>query len=269
MERFHGQLMSGIMADYSTPQGKVMNTEVASSMAHASTKLLRSLAKALYPPRCAICRAPGHDGMDICAPCYRELPWITSACSQCALPLAHESQADALCGRCQKKPPRFDSSISLFRYDANAMQLVQQLKFNQRLAVSRLLGEMMMQKIVERQKEMPECIIPVPLYRKRLRKRGFNQSIEIARPLANGLDIPIDLGSVVRASDTRPQTGLDRDSRRKNIKGAFETVSPPPYAHIALIDDVVTTGSTANELARVLKRAGVQRVDVWSVARAI
>jgi ComF family protein len=243
--------------------------EVSRQPTHFPGKLLRLITDALYPPRCAICLAPGHNGMDICERCYRQLPWITSACACCALPLPHDAGRDTLCGRCQKKPPLFDSSLSLFRYEATAMQLVQQLKFNQRLAVSRLMGQMLLHKILEQQNEMPACIMPVPLYRKRLRKRGFNQSIEMARPLAKALSIPIDTYSVLRARDTRPQTGLDRDSRRKNIKGAFETVIPLPYEHIALIDDVVTTGSTVNELARALKRAGVQRVDVWSVARAI
>jgi ComF family protein len=232
-------------------------------------KLLRLLANALYPPRCVICRAPGHDGMDICAACYHDLPWITSACAQCALPLAHDVQGETLCGCCQKKSPRFDSSLSLFRYEANAMKLVQQLKFNQRLAVSRLLGQMLLQKLIEHKTGLPDCIVPVPLYRKRLRQRGFNQSIELARPLARALDIPIDISSVVRVRDTRPQTGLNRDLRHKNIKGAFDVLSAPACAHVAILDDVVTTGSTVNELARVLKRAGVKHVDVWSIARAV
>lgn len=234
-----------------------------------SARLLRLLIETLYPPRCAICRAAGFNGMDICAGCYRDLPWIASSCEMCALPLAHDAASDILCGRCQIKAPRFDSSLSLFRYEASAMKLVQQLKFNQKLAVSRLLGQMLLQKIVEQQIVQPECIVPVPLYRRRLRQRGFNQSIELARPLAKALGIPIDTRSVVRARDTRPQTGLDRDSRRKNIKGAFEILIPPSHSHVAIIDDVVTTGSTANELARILKRAGVKRVDVWSIARAV
>jgi ComF family protein len=243
--------------------------EVLRTPTQFPVKLLRLMTNALYPPRCSICRAPGHDGMDICVSCYRELPWITSACTQCALPLAHAAQAGALCGRCQRKPPHFDSCISLFRYEGSVMQFVQQLKFNQKLALSRLLGEMLLQKIMQLQTEMPECIVPVPLYRKRLRKRGFNQSIELARPLAHVLDIPVDVTSVDRTRDTHPQSALDKKSRRKNIKNAFEIVDKLQYKHIVIIDDVVTTGSTVDELARVLKRSGVQRVDVWSIARAI
>lgn len=241
----------------------------APAPARFPARLLRLLADALYPPRCAICRAAGFNGLDICESCYRDLPWITSACAMCALPLAHETPAGALCGRCQRKRPRFDSSLSLFRYEANAMRLVQQLKFNQKLAISRVLGDMLLRKILRQQVDLPDCILPVPLYRKRLRKRGFNQSIELARPLAKALLIPVDLKAVIRVRDTRPQTGLDRDSRRINIKGAFRTVAALPYRHAAIIDDVVTTGSTVNELARVLKRAGVKRVDVWSIARAV
>ena len=116
--------------------------------------------------------------------------------------------------------------------------------------------------------EIPDAIVPVPLSSKRLRQRGFNQSIEIARPLAQRWAIPVDTGSVKRIRNTQPQTGLDRKQRRKNIRGAFEIVRNPDVQHVAIIDDVVTTTSTVNELSRVLKTAGVKRVDVWSIARA-
>lgn len=243
--------------------------EPAPNHMHLPAKLLRLLSGAIYPLRCAICRGTGFNGMDICESCYHELPWITSACARCALPLAHDASCRALCGHCQQKPPRFDAGLSLFRYETGAMLLVQQLKFNQRLAVSRLLGEMLLARLVQRQAVMPDCILPVPLHRGRLRQRGFNQSIELARPLAKALAVPMDVNSVIRARDTHPQTGLDRDSRRKNMRNAFDVESSLRYRHVAILDDVVTTGSTVNELARLLKSAGVKRVDVWSIARAV
>jgi len=116
--------------------------------------------------------------------------------------------------------------------------------------------------------DKPQCILPVPLHKKRLRQRGFNQSIELARPVAKKTGLTLLLNHVVRVRETEAQTGLDAKQRRKNIRGAFECVKAMPYEYVAILDDVVTTGSTVNELARVLKKAGVKRVDVWSIARA-
>ena len=109
----------------------------------------------------------------------------------------------------------------------------------------------------------------MPLYKKRLRQRGFNQSLELARPIANRFNIAIDVQSVKRVRDTKTQTGLDRTQRRKNIHGAFHIAHTITAKHVAIVDDVVTTTSTVNELARRLKKAGVEWVDVWSIARAV
>jgi ComF family protein len=115
---------------------------------------------------------------------------------------------------------------------------------------------------------LPDCIVPVPLSKKRLRQRGFNQSAELARAVSKNYPIPLNLHAIARGRDTRAQTGLHRQQRLQNIRGAFDQVRAMDAGHVAILDDVVTTGSTVNELARVLKRAGVERVDVWSIARA-
>jgi ComF family protein len=207
--------------------------------------------------------------MDICEVCYHDLPWIGSACTQCAIPLAKHSGDHLKCGLCLKKPPAFDRSLSLFSYEKEAVTLIHQLKFNEKLPVSRLLGGMLADVVQRSGIELPDCILPVPLYKKRLKQRGFNQSTELARPVANAFSIPLDLQSVNRVRDTQSQTGLDKKQRRKNIRAAFEIVEPLHVKHVAIVDDVVTTTSTVNELARILRRAGVRRVDVWSIARAI
>jgi ComF family protein len=116
--------------------------------------------------------------------------------------------------------------------------------------------------------DLPEALLPVPLYVARLRQRGFNQSVELSRPLAASLQLPLLLHEVQRVCDTGSQTGLSRTARRRNIRGAFRLAAPLRFDHVAIVDDVVTTTSTVNELAGVLKRAGARRVDVWSVARA-
>ena len=242
-----------------------MNMDVAS----LSGGLLRRLIGTIYPPRCVLCGSPGFDDMDICATCYHNLPWIEAACTQCALPLATGSGDQLNCGRCQQKPPAFDHSVSLFSYRDDAIKLVQQLKFNEKLVNSRLLGSMLAAAIKNHAVEAPDCILPVPLYTKRMRQRGFNQSIELARVVNKACNIPMNVRSVIRVRDTRSQTALDKQQRRKNVRGAFQIAHAFDAQHIAILDDVVTTTSTVNELAQLLKRAGVKRVDVWSIARAV
>jgi ComF family protein len=236
---------------------------------HLSSCLFERLVEVIYPPRCILCGAPGFDDKDICKSCYRELPWIGSSCVQCAIPLADDSGDQLRCGNCLKQPPFFDHSLSLFRYEKNAISLIQQLKFNEKLACSRLLGNMLATAVQQQGAGLAECILPVPLNKKRLRQRGFNQSIELVREVVKQFDIRLDVSSVARTRDTKPQSGLDRKQRGKNIKGAFCLHKAVNAEHVVVVDDVVTTTSTVNELARVLKNAGVKRVDVWSVARAI
>ena len=234
-----------------------------------SAGLFRRLISSIYPPYCVICSAPGYNDMDICANCYQDLPWIGSSCVQCAIPIPENSGNQIRCGHCLQTPPAFDRSLSLFRYDKEAIRLIHQLKFNQKLANSRLLGHMLADAIQIQAIALPDCILPVPLHRRRLKQRGFNQSIELARAASRRFNIPLDLKSVLRLRNTQAQSGLDKKQRRKNMRGAFEIARPLDEYHVAIVDDVVTTQSTANELARLLKQAGVERVDVWSIARVV
>ena len=255
----------------------------------------RQLIKWLYPPRCVLCQQPGMNNepdlnikpglniesglnnMDICAHCYRHLPWNRVCCVQCALPLASKNAQDVLCGRCLTQPPAYDAIHSLFRYEAAIIAMVHQFKFHQRLLYARLFGTMMaaeLKRIIRQTQQKPDCIIPVPLHASRIRQRGFNQSAELAKILSRQLQIPLDTVSVKRVRKTTTQTGLKAKQRRQNIKGAFALQKPLAAEHILLVDDVVTTGSTVNELARLLKRERNRsvykrlRVDVISIARA-
>ncbi len=231
--------------------------------------LCAHLFRIVYPPRCVFCGNSGFADMDICESCYRELPWIESSCTQCAIPLADGSGNQFRCGHCLQKPPYFDHSLSLFSYEKNAIHLIRQLKFQQKLARSRLLGSMLADRVEQTGAALPHCLLPVPLNNKRLRQRGFNQSVELSREVAKQFGLMLDVGSVARMRDTQSQSGLDKQQRRKNIRGAFQVIRPVSAEHVVIVDDVVTTTSTVNELARVLKKAGVKRVDVWSIARAV
>lgn len=229
---------------------------------------------ALFPATCQLCNAPGVDGLDICQTCLDALPHISRACSRCALPLAHTAQAAGteqeapLCGKCLQHPPVFDRSISLFEYRQDAAELMLQLKFKDRLVLARLFGQLLVNKIILLGQHQVDAVLPVPLHNNRLRWRGFNQSAELSRMVCQQLNIPVLLDHVQRSRNTSQQTGLDAKQRRKNMRRAFEVVKPLPYRRIAIVDDVVTTGSTANELAKTLKKSGVETVVVWSIARA-
>ena len=148
-------------------------------------------------------------------------------------------------------------------------QLVAGLKFHERLAGGRLLGELLARHLLARVNPLPELILPIPLHPRRLRQRGFNQAMELALPVGRRLGIPLDRKSCRRKRPTQPQTELDLVQRRRNLRKAFALSGALPARHIALVDDVVTTGSTSDELARLLKRAGAERVEVWAAARAL
>lgn len=145
--------------------------------------------------------------------------------------------------------------------------LITSLKFGAQYKNARLLGLLLAGRL-KQTAERPDCILPVPLHKARYRQRGFNQAIEIARTVSKELQIPLDLTSCRRHSNTPHQTTLTAKQRRKNLKNAFSLIKPVQAQHIALLDDVMTTGSTVYELACLLKKAGVNRVDVWVCARA-
>ncbi|MES0328473.1 MAG: ComF family protein [Gammaproteobacteria bacterium] len=224
----------------------------------------------IYPPRCLLCGGAGCQGMDLCEHCHQTLPFNHTACVVCALPLPPNTSEGSVCGRCQKKPPHYDEAFSVFSYEQPVIWFIQQLKFNDRLTHARLLGDLLAASDCIEQISADEavCILPVPLFKKRLRERGFNQSIELARALSKKTRWPIDLNAVQRVRETVSQTGLDAKARRRNIRGAFEVVEVLSHKHVVIIDDVVTTGSTVNELSRVLKKLGVERISVLSLARA-
>lgn len=221
---------------------------------------INNILSLFYPDHCQLCGAEATDGL--CAGCRRELPHNRHACRQCGLPL----ETDAVCGACQRHPPAVDHSLIPFLYSAPIDRLIGQFKFSAKLPQGRLLARLLEQHLAC-QATLPDLLVPVPLHPARMRQRGFNQALELAKPLSRRFRIPIDHRSCRRTLQTRPQHELKQRQRRRNIRGAFQVTVPLTARHVALIDDVVTTGNTVNEVARVLKQAGVARVDVWAVAR--
>jgi len=197
----------------------------------------------------------------LCAACVAELPTLVEHCPQCALP----SPAGAVCGSCLERPPHYDRTLALWRYEFPCDRLVQALKYRARLALAGFFAR----SVASRPLPEVDLIVPMPLHPKRLAERGFNQALEIARGLARHLGRPIEPRGVLRVKDTPPQTRLPYEERAKNVRGAFLCKLDLSGASVAVVDDVMTTGATLNELARALKRAGAARVENFVIARTV
>ena len=225
----------------------------------------------LFSSSCVLCGGSVAQSISLCESCQADLPAITHACKQCGIPLNDVGNIAevSVCGQCIQHPPVVDYTLSLFYYEKPIDYLISQMKFQQQLACAAILGELLKIRILELPElDLPDAILPIPLHNRRLIKRGFNQSLEISLAIAKEKQLPILLNTVKRSKDTLAQTHLSKNDRRRNIKGCFEVLAIQPYSHIVLIDDVVTTGATTDELAKILKNAGVKRVGVWSIARA-
>jgi ComF family protein len=226
--------------------------------------LLGALQRFVLPYRCLLCGAAGEAGLDLCRHCAAELPRNQACCARCALPL---SQAAALCGQCQRHPPPWDAAWVPFRYAWPLDRLESRFKFGGDLAAGRVLSSLWLRESPFA--TMPTWLLPVPLHVGRLRERGYNQAVELAKPLASRLGPVLQVDALIRSRATPAQTELGALARRRNVRGAFTARPHTTWpAHVALFDDVMTTGATLSECARVLKRAGVKRVDVWALARA-
>ncbi len=218
---------------------------------------------------CLLCDERSEVPAPICVPCEAELPWLGNACECCALPLP---RSDMSCAQCCKQPPGFTQVIAPWLYDFPVDGLITRFKHNGKWPMGRLLAELCAHYLQHRFEEdlpRPDCLIPVPLANKRLRQRGYNQAAMLAGWLGKQLQLPVDEGHVLRSRETTAQQGLDAKARKRNLRGAFTLIDPDwvKGRHLALVDDVLTTGSTAEVIAGLLNTAGARRVDVYCLAR--
>ncbi len=204
----------------------------------------------------------------ICEPCLSDLPVITTPCSVCSVTLSAKDSA-GMCGSCLHTTPFYQKSIIPLEYVFPTTELIKQLKYNDKLLLSEVLSRIVLNMVKQENGHLPEVIIPVPIHPLRLMKRGFNQSALIAKTISKELNIPIDLKSCHRIRNTLQQTGFNKKQRRKNIRNAFSVNGNFSAKHVAILDDVVTTGSTVNEMARVLQKAGAETIEVWACARTV
>jgi ComF family protein len=216
----------------------------------------------LFAPRCMVCGEPGARGRDLCNACHAELPWQGSACLRCALPLPQPGT----CGHCLQSPPPLGETHAVFDYAFPLDRLLPRLKFHRDFAAGRVLGRCMVDRLAHLPR--PDALIPIPLHRARLRTRGYDQALELARPLARALQVPLLGHALQRSRTTTAQSRLDAEARQRNLRGAFVVASAASIPrHVVLVDDVMTTGATLHVAARELHKAGVQRVDAWVCAR--
>ncbi|WP_457319588.1 ComF family protein [Stenotrophomonas sp. P5_B8] len=219
------------------------------------------LSRQALPLRCLVCDEAGADGRDLCLACHAALPWNEHACPLCALPLPADEPAER-CGSCQHDPPRQSAAAAVFLYAAPVDQLLIRFKFHQDLAAGRLLSQLMLQRVPA---FATGPLAPVPLHWRRLRSRGYDQALELTRPLARALRQPLWCG-LHRDRLTAAQSDLDADARRRNLRDAFAVTSPPP-SRLTLVDDVMTTGATLDAAAHAVERAGLPDAALWVCAR--
>jgi ComF family protein len=226
----------------------------------------RWLTQTLWPPSCLLCGGGGDVGIDLCRDCAADLPRNETPCVVCAEPLPAAS-APRVCGACLCDPPPFCSSFVPFRYAYPLDHLVHGLKFRNELACGSVLGHLFARCLLARGEPLPDAIVPVPLAPRRYRQRGYNQASELALAIRRATGVAVMSDVAIRQRETVEQAGLDRKARRRNVSGAFAAVAPLRARHVAILDDVVTTGSTVRELAEVLRQAGAAQVAVWAIAR--
>ena len=234
-----------------------------------------TLKQALLRQSCVLCNA-NIDALQannhaVCKPCQNDLPWHpTSSCPQCGL-----SSSGTVCGSCLNSPPDFDATKAVFLYAFPVDAMMQRYKYGNMLNLGDTFGKFLAEKIAlgTLNHNQVDLIIPMPMHPQRLKERGFNQALEIAKVLSKNSKEKLDYKSVERQTLTPPQASLPLKERVKNIKGAFKVNTDKldmlQGKRIAIIDDVMTTGASLNELAKTLKKAGAVHVECWVIARTL
>ncbi len=228
-------------------------------------RLGASLANILLPPQCVFC-GQSVLGQFVCDGCHHDLPWITNSCERCGTPIATQLPAGTVCGKCQLKPPPFETTLAPLHYDFPIDAAIKALKFGRKLFLAPALASLALEKLLPVADSF-DALVPVPLYRWRHATRGFNQAHELAKFLKRCCGLPIRR-CVTRARRTAPQSGLNAAARKRNMTRAFVLVDSPACDRILIVDDVMTTGETCRAMASVLREGGVKHVSVLIIAHA-
>lgn len=215
------------------------------------------------PAICILCNHYHRSRVAVCGDCHKLLSPNRIACRHCALPLTDFHFP--VCGHCCKKKPAIEQTIAAYHFEEPLRKLLHEFKYHEGLYLSSFFASLIISALPA-EALATECLIPVPLHPKRLKQRGFNQAAELVKQLGKQLKLPYDLMHCRKTVNTLPQAGLNAQQRQRNLHNVFRA-DPLPFQHVTLVDDLLTTGSTVNELANVLKQQGIARVDVWCCAR--
>ncbi len=234
--------------------------------------MIKKIYEWMLPSSCVLCSDLTHGDIDLCQACYDDLPWLQQVCRCCALPLSNSISNMQLCGQCIKNPPPFDQIIALCSYDEPIISFINLLKFSGQLKYARLLNKLFIKYLISTPlylQKLPECIVPIPLHADRLKERGFNQALELSQIISKFFNIPILHNVCQRIRPTPSQALIHANKRRNNMKNAFVITHNFNAKHIAIVDDVVTTGTTVAELSQLFKNMGVEKIDIWCYARTL
>ena len=219
----------------------------------------------LFTTLCLICNGKSLEHLSLCQQCLDDLPLNKHCCTQCGIGI--KDTHSTLCGHCQSNPPYYDTTTSPYAYDDAIKHLIIELKFKKKLINADLLGKLLAKAI--NPKEQPDYLLPVPMHTKRLRKRGFNQAMELCRVLSRELSIPILSDTLIKTKTTTAQANLSAKQRKENLHNSFAIRKNIEASNIAIVDDVITTGSTMNEIAKILKKSDINKVQAWACARTL
>ena len=224
----------------------------------------RTALQWMTPPYCLLCYDQPEFQSGLCQDCWQELPFIRDPqCLTCARALTRPG----ICGQCQQRPPAYDSAVAPLAYEDPANEMLCALKYHQHLSFARTIAGVMVDAVISQRQKCPDMLCAVPMTSRALRRRGLNQSVFIARFISRALGIPLCASLLKKTRHTDQQSALSAKNRQSNLVGAFACKWRLEGQHVALIDDILTTGATANEISKTLKAAGAARVDLWACAR--
>ena len=230
-------------------------------------KPIGELLGSFFCCNCVLCGTSLRQNFALCEFCRNELPKIESYCTKCCSEVESQSLQNTICVKCLRNPPAFRHCRALFRYQPPINSLLRAYKFGEGFAEGRILSLLLARDFQQHYatSKIPDILIPVPLHRNRLRQRGFNQAVEIARTISGLCNIPVSLNQVIKNRDTAPQSELSKAARYRNLRNAFALNSRSGFKSVesaAIIDDIVTTTTTVSSLAGLLRAAGIQSIDV-------
>ncbi len=235
-----------------------MAMDCLSKLAHQISRLYSNL----LPIQCLLCGVHCKT-QHLCTDCIEDFPKLGHCCPHCATPLS----TNHACGHCLSHPPEQTNTVSIFSYHNPIDRLITDFKYNDKLYLTDIFANAILEKVKHR--VLPDLLIPIPLHHRRLKQRGYNQSLELAKSLSKKLDIPIGNNILLRSRDTAPQASLPYEQRKRNMRRAFKLQQTSLPQHVAIIDDVLTTGHTANAAAKILRQEGVSTIELWTIARTI